>query len=291
MADVEKTQSSIDIIHLLEEYLGQNTLCPKCGGHNIAPWGIRSGLHRHRCQECGRTFNVLAGTPLARLRYKDKWLPYLRTMASSQTLRQAAAECEVSLDTAFRWRHRFLARMATHPTPLSNIVEADETYIRISAKGDRHLEREPHQRGSDAVGPGRSSEDWVAVLVVRDRNEHTVSFVLPHFTAEAVIERVQPLIAKDALLITDGAATFESFAKQAEISHHPVYLSAGARVRGAFHIQNVNACHRRLKEWLIRFHGVATKYLSHYLGWRRMLERLEELLTPAQVLRAALGFG
>jgi hypothetical protein len=51
------------------------------------------------------------------------------------------------------------------------------------------------------------------------------------------------------------------------------------------------AYHRRLKEWLIRFHGVATKYLSHYLGWHRMLERLKELLTPAQILRTALGFG
>ena len=82
-ANIEKTQSSADIIRLLEEYLGENTLCPNCEGHHIAPWGIRSGLHRHRCRDCGRTFNVLAGTPLARLRYKEKWLPYLRTMASS----------------------------------------------------------------------------------------------------------------------------------------------------------------------------------------------------------------
>jgi hypothetical protein len=35
---------------------------------------------------------------------------------------------------------------------------------------------------------------------------------------------------------------------------------------GAFHIQNVNAYDSRLKEWIRRFHGVATKYLENYVG-------------------------
>jgi len=42
-----------------------------------------------------------------------------------------------------------------------------------------------------------------------------------------------------------------------------------------FHINNVNAYHSRLKEWLCRFHGVATKNLPNYLGWRRTLEALD----------------
>ena len=38
------------------------------------------------------------------------------------------------------------------------------------------------------------------------------------------------------------------------------------------HINNVNAYHSRLKQWLNRFNGVATKNLPNYLGWRRALE-------------------
>jgi hypothetical protein len=53
-----------------------------------------------------------------------------------------------------------------------------------------------------------------------------------------------------------------------------VYARPGLRDRkAAFHIQNVNAYHSRLKVWIVRFHGIATKYLVNYLGWRRMLER------------------
>jgi hypothetical protein len=38
-----------------------------------------------------------------------------------------------------------------------------------------------------------------------------------------------------------------------------------------------------------RFHGVATKYLENYLGWRRMIERYLQKLSPAVCLCEALG--
>jgi hypothetical protein len=38
------------------------------------------------------------------------------------------------------------------------------------------------------------------------------------------------------------------------------------------HINNANAYHGRLKQWLARFNGVATKNLPNDLGWRRALE-------------------
>jgi hypothetical protein len=38
--------------------------------------GFANDLQRFRCCDCGRTFNDLTGTPLARLRHKAKWLAY-----------------------------------------------------------------------------------------------------------------------------------------------------------------------------------------------------------------------
>ena len=40
---------------------------------------------------------------------------------------------------------------------------------------------------------------------------------------------------------------------------------------------------------MIRFHGVATKYLPNYLGWRRCLEYFSETLTPSVFLAQAVG--
>jgi len=83
-------------------------VCPKCGHDEIALWGSASGLQRYRCAACKATFNALTGTPLARLRHKDKWLDYAQQMVEGQSVRKSAKACDVHRNTAFRWRHRFL---------------------------------------------------------------------------------------------------------------------------------------------------------------------------------------
>ena len=57
------------------------------------------------------------------------------------------------------------------------------------------------------------------------------------------------------------------------------------------HINNVNAYHGRLKQWLARFNGVATKNLPNYLGWRRALEAWADHATPQNWIKGAIGNG
>ncbi len=63
----------------------------------------------------------------------------------------------------------------------------------------------------------------------------------------------------------------------------------GSQVIANTHIQNVNAYDSRLKGWMRRFHGVATVYLSSYLGWRRLLDHFRYADDPKVLLWAALG--
>jgi len=54
-------------------------------------------------------------------------------------------------------------------------------------------------------------------------------------------------------------------------------------------VQNVNAYVSRLRSWMRRFKGVATKYLASYLGWFRMLDRAPgSAPEPASVLVLAI---
>ena len=74
------------------------------------------------------------------------------------------------------------------------------------------------------------------------------------------------------------------------VSHRAVNLNKGISVlAGVNHIQNANAYHSRLKEWMRGFHGVATKYLDHYLGWRRMIEAFGEHLNSTLGLTLSIG--
>jgi hypothetical protein len=96
------------------------------------------------------------------------------------------------------------------------------------------------------------------------------------------------VIERDIVLVTDGHPAYRAFAREASITHHAVNLSAGVRVAGTLHVQNVNAYHSRFKEWLRRFHGVATRYLPNYLGWRWAVDA-ERISSPEMLLRSALG--
>ncbi|HEU5436343.1 MAG TPA: IS1595 family transposase, partial [Telluria sp.] len=46
--------------------------------------------------------------------------------------------------------------------------------------------------------------------------------------------------------------------------------------------------HSRFKEWLRRFHGVASRYLPNYLGWRWAVDG-GRIGSPELLLRSALG--
>jgi hypothetical protein len=98
------------------------------------------------------------------------------------------------------------------------------------------------------------------------------------------------VLPDDVLLITDGALVYRHFAEQANITHEAVNVKAGVRTRGAIHVQNVNAWHSRFKSWLVRFRGVASRYLIHYSGWQRVLDD-RRLTKPAHLLVAAVQLG
>ncbi|MDB5932312.1 MAG: Insertion element protein [Polaromonas sp.] len=264
--------------------------CPHCQGSELYRHGQVSGLQRYRCQTCRRTFNALTGTALARLPKKGKWFGFSEALAASLSLRRAAAGLQIHRNTALRWRHRFLRGLkAERPAALQGITEADETYFLESRKGCRKLQRPARRRGAKARSVGLSNE-LVCVLVARNRSGQTLDWVMGRgqMTKVALAGALQSVLPKDALLVSDGNPTYRGFAQDAHLVHEAINLSKGMCVNGAVHVQNVNAYHGRLKQWLRRFHGVATGYLDNYLGWFRALDS-HHADSGQAVLSMALG--
>ena len=152
---------------------------------------------------------------------------------------------------------------------LTGIAEADELFLLESQKGSRKLNRAPRKRGGVARRRG-INRDHVCVLVARDRSGATFDFVTGRgaVTAAQLHRYLLPVLDRDVLLVTDGHAAYRAFAAAAGIAHESVNLRTGERVRGAVHVQNVNAYHSRFRQWLSRFRGVASRYLPNYLGWQ-----------------------
>jgi transposase-like protein len=278
-----------EVGRLVDSRLARLPACPHCGGTRIVRNGSASGLQRYKCRACQRTFNALSKTPLARLRMKAKWLQQEDVLARGLIIRMASVELGVAPSTAFRWRHRFLQLAQPVKAPaLTGVVEADETFFLRSSKGQRPG-RTPRKRGGRASRKDRG-EDLIPVLVARDRSGATADFLLEAVSKDCLSEVLEPRVNADAILCTDGSAAMAATAKELGVHHQAMNLSAGERVRGPWHIQNVNAYHGRLKGWMHRFRGVATSYLESYLGWFRALDRASRSRNQGPpMLRLALG--
>ncbi len=282
------------VLEQVDRAFSEHPRCPHCQHEQVAKWGRVQGLQRYRCRACHRQFTPLTNTPLSRLRKREKWAAYLEAMEDGLSVRKAAERVGVNPNTAFLWRHRFLASPAKEkPTLLRGIVESDETFIRRSRKGERRMDRPARKRGTKAPNTGMDLEHWVPVLVARDRGAVTTDSILPAVTAQTLKRSLVPILDKDAVLCHDGLPSYFTLARDTGISHRTVYAAHGKRVlKGVFHIQNVNAYHSRLKEWLERFHGVATKYLPSYLGWRRFLElKIPSVSFSRAILQAIVAPG
>lgn len=115
-----------EVTSAIEDRLTAERCCPCCGTGSGVKRGIANGLRRYRCKACGKSFNALTGTPLARLRHKERWLDFAQSLKEGDTVRASAGRCDVAVGTAFRWRHRFLRALKTATAALRGIVEADE---------------------------------------------------------------------------------------------------------------------------------------------------------------------
>jgi transposase-like protein len=293
--DALHTAAGLDqVVALIGEIRAPGRCCPRCGNEHCYRHGFANDLQRYRCCACGRTFNDLTGTPLARLRLKGKWLAYSQVLLDSLPVRKAADRPGVHRNTAFRWRHRFLHWVKfVRPAALNGIVEADETFLLESQKGSRTLDRPPRRRGGCAAKRGISSE-LDCILVARDREGRTVDAVTGRgaLTAAQLERDLLPRLDRQALLVSDSHAAYRAFARKHRIAHETVNLRAGVRARRlgnlAIHVQNVNAYHQRFKTWLQGFRGVASRYLPNYLGWRWALDG-ERVTSPEQLLSVAIS--
>ena len=271
--------SPSDIAKSIEESFVRAPKCPHCGSEDIQRWGMRNQRQRFRCKACRKTLNSFSKTPLARLRHPERWPQYLEGMTHSLTLRPAARQCNISLKTSFRWRHRFLQAIEHDQAPeLSGIMELDETFFRESFKGQKKgLPRAARKRGNDKKTECRQ----IAIMVARDRDNQTVDGILENQSADELCRHLNGRINIEAVVCADASLAHEKLARTLGFTFKELVSSSGIRViEGIFHLQRVNAYHSHLKQWITGiFHGVATKYLSHYLGWRRALTGINALTT------------
>jgi hypothetical protein len=127
-------------------------------------------------------------------------------------------------------------------------------------------------------------------MVARDRSGATIDAVLPCLDAAGITAALGQAIQKPVQLCCDGGSAIKAFARRAKLTFHVLPAPGSPRPEAPdLHINNVNATHARLKEWLRRFHGVATANLPNDLSWRRTIEAFAAASFPEAWVTGAAG--
>lgn len=282
----DRTTFSLD--DLIEVKENKGIICPNCSkAEHIVRNGKRNQVQRYLCRNCGTSFTGLSVSFLSRT-HKDfsTWKKYVRCLIDGFSLRKTAERCSISVRTAFFWRHKLLdlLRMRMNRVKLSGIVEADDTFLRVSFKGNKPVGREPYKRGTPASKPGLSREQ-IAISCVIDRNGKVYSKVSSRGrpTSIALKRAIGKMISPNSVLCTDNDTAYRRFARTKGLE---LIQLDNHETKGIYHIQHVNGYHSRLKAFIRKFKGVSCKYIENYLAWLNMVN--ERGLTLLQVLKAAV---
>jgi hypothetical protein len=240
-------------------------------------WGGFAGRQRYRCCGCRRTFSDLTGTPAAYIKKIWLWSHYGDCMTAGTSVRAAASLLGINTATVFRWRHRLLGSLrARESVKLRGWIELDVTRFAYSEKGRRGMIPPGRRRG---LAPGEKLlHRRVAVLVACDRHGHTIMAQCDGYRPS--VRDLEHALAGRIGRRPTFIAEYGQFGPGSIYARHLNGVFHDARPgkaprddRSLVHIRTARACVIRLKDWILRFRGVATKYLRNYLIWHCIVDR------------------
>jgi transposase-like protein len=238
-------------------------ICPRCRCEYVTKAGVHNGRQVYKCKNCKYQFRETAKSLVYHLHKYPLILDYLKCMLEGKSLRACASEVGISLPTSFRWRHKILAAIQGLEGGInfSGITETDELLLQYSEKGRRYKTLEEKEQAMKTVHPN------VAVLVMTDREgnllfKHTGENKVQN---SQIKEELKRRVSENNLICFKPndefkQAVMESPSKKVIVRRKTIGLA----------IYSVNVAEKKITNflvWMMRFRGVATKYLQNYLMW------------------------
>ena len=279
-------------------FIKQTYSCPHCKSNKIVKNGFRNSIQRFICKDCNKSFTVRTNTITEHSKKSfETWSKFIECMMNSFTVRRSAEICGINKDTAFIWRHKVLDALQNmqNSVELNGVVEADETFFALSFKGNHKksttftMPRKAHKRGKDIHTRGLSHEQ-VCVPCAVNCNGLSIAKItnLGRVGAKDIHHAFDNRIEPNSILCTDAIACYNDLVRTEKLEL--IQLKTGKSKLGIYHIQHINSYHSMLKNFMIRFHGVATKYLNNYLIRHNFLNYAKESYAEKTTILADFVF-
>ncbi|EKQ56767.1 MULTISPECIES: hypothetical protein [unclassified Clostridium] len=221
--------------------------CPNCLGHKFIKYGSFKGIQRYKCKECKKTFSKTTNFIWSYSKKEPiKWIKFVEYVLERKSLRFCAKKLNISLVTAFYWRHKILHGLLfdSVPNQLIGNVYISKKLIPENFKGSRKINT--HVRHNIWVVSAKGCEDSMIATSISKGFWDLRSFN----------KKIYHLIDKKSYLVPYGDRYISLVAK----SHNKEHTK---KVKDEIKIKFFS---NNLEKWLKKYHGIATKYLEEYLS-------------------------
>ncbi len=266
-----------------ESYCNSEVIaCRKCESNQVARFGKdKNGKQRYRCRACGCTFTSTSFSAFSHSHYStDVWKKYIRLLLLRSSLEKCAVECGISVRTAFVWRHKILSLLHRDQDNriMNGIVETDDMFFSVSYKGNHTkskkfvMPRPSYKRGTDNTAASGSK---ACVMCAVERKGNVYGEVLGIGAVnEAMLDHAfKNRLSDETIVVCDKAHSIKKYFDQTNIefiqtaaNSIPKRRSSPPEIKGVYHLQNVNNLHKRFRQFMRNYNGVATKYLNNYVN-------------------------
>ena len=237
-------------------------VCPHCGSqeayrltpHENSDNHSRKGLLK--CKACRKQFTVTVGTVFEDSHIPlHKWLMAIYLICSSKkgmSAYQLHRMLGITYKSVWFMGHRIRFAMTQSPLSekLSNIIEADETYVGGKAKGKR----------------GRGAENKTKVFSLIQRDGDARSSTVDNVKGKTLKKLIKENVVDTAHVMTDEFKAYKGLKKQVA-KHSTVEHGRREYVRGIVHVNFAESYFSLLKRGILgTFHHVSEEHMPRYLS-------------------------
>lgn len=262
--------------------------CPHCQSISVIKYGTHQGAQRYQCKICGRTFGPTTGTAIGRIIKKKEFLACQHLMLTEgyMSLEKTAQKLNISIPTAFTWRHKILLSLPALTSKFEGDTEIDDLWFLYSQKGRKGLDYSRKRGGTKHKG---DNDFQVKVLATANKQQMDLKVVKIGRLSQSDIQRsMGDKFSKRTTLVSDKHKSIAAFATRAKIKHERFKASEHVTAEGKG-VQRVNSIAERLKTAINRtLHGVSTKHLQMYANWFKTMENYKDKVTESEVFQKAM---
>lgn len=228
--------------------------CPYCDNKNFIKYGRYKNLQRYKCKDdiCGKTFTKEIYNKFRySKKFKENYIKYFNLLNEGLTLRECANKLNITIVTAFFWRHKFLFDFKNkyYMEKITSYVELTKMVIPENFKGSRDVPYDERDKIT-IINAVNDSIDIIPIIAARN-----------FFGFYEIRDNLIPRLDKQAYVVglIDGRLKIfsQAFNEINKVKTRKI-LEDHIDIKYSINTQ----------KWLSKFRGVASKYLDHYLYWR-----------------------